>query len=210
MMEVMSRRLAFAFAAASLAACGALADLDGLSDGPGETKALAERPTDPPEQLLDRDADPGALIELDGGDAGDASDIIVLDTDGFETALDCEGWNPVNSTAEPVAGGYTGARSCLVCRSGDMYMDKGVQLPLAGTAVVDLWVKRRSNTPAGTSVVLILVVGEHYKNTSVTLTDTWTRVLLGIEAPEAGALGMRLIVDQGCFFLDDVTVRLDP
>jgi hypothetical protein len=208
MMTVMSRRIAFAFAAVSLGACGALADFDGLSDGPGETTPKADAAVDPPQPLFAPDA--ASRTTLFDDDAGDASGIVVVDFDGFETSLDCEGWSPANSTAEPVDGGYTGARSCLVCRSGDMYMDKSLHLPGKGTIAVDLWVKRRSDTPPGSYVNLMLSVGDNYRNTSVTLTDTWTRVLLGHEAPDGGTLGMRLAVHQGCFFLDDVRVRLAP
>jgi hypothetical protein len=208
MMTVMSRRIAFAFVALSLGACGALADFDGLSDGPGETTPKAEAAADAPQQLFAPDA--ASRTTLFDDDAGDANGIVVVDFDGFETSLDCEGWTPHDSTAEPVDGGYTGARSCLVCRAGDMYMDKSVRLPGAGAVAVDLWVKRRSDTPPGTSVNLMLNIGEDYKNSSVTLTDAWTRVLLGYEAPDGGTLGMRLTVEQGCFSLDDVRVRLGP
>jgi hypothetical protein len=203
----MTRRVAVALVAVSIAACGALADLDGLSDGPPEivpTEAASPAPVDPPQTL--RDADAAVVFQEDASGSG----IVTVDVDGFETALDCDGWVPVNSTAEPVDGGYTGARSCLVCRSGDMYMDKDVRLPGVGTVGVDLWVKRRSDTPAGTSMHLNLNVRGANQGTSVTLTDTWTRVLLAIEAPEAGSLGMRISSEPGCFFLDDVRVRLDP
>jgi hypothetical protein len=200
----MSRHIAFAFGALCVAACGALADLDGLSSGSGEAKPADGSVMDatPP---TGGDAAPSIAV-----DAGDGGDVVVVDVDDFETALDCDGWRPVNSTAEPVPGGYTGARSCKVCRTGDMYMDKEVRLPAAGTAVVDLWMKRRFDMPDGGMVGLHLHIDDNWRFTSATPNDTWTRVTLGYDAPDGGMLGMRLNVSAGCLFIDDVRVRLDP
>jgi hypothetical protein len=147
-------------------------------------------------------------------DAGSDAAVVLLD-DEFELGTDCDGWRPGNATAVPAAGGYQSPRACLICRSGDMFVDKDVALPFIGPVTFEVRAKRASTaTEAGTSfyAMQIFLEGTAYiGNDSAVhaLDDTWTNVKLTLVPPATStAVRLRIRLASGCVLVDDVRVTL--
>jgi hypothetical protein len=144
-----------------------------------------------------------------GGDAGWLID------DDFESGITCQSWQAAYGTAEPVAGGYESARSCLICRDGDIYVDRTVAMPGPGTIAIEAWSRLVTTTaPASSIYVHAIFQGpEGLTNRVATspLSSTWTKSLVSVNVP-AGvpSLKLRVRVQEGCFLLDRVRAQFEP
>jgi hypothetical protein len=132
--------------------------------------------------------------------------------DGFESRIDCDGWSAHYGTAAPANGGFESARACLICRQGDVYVDKIVPLPVKGTVVFELMAKR-TTAPSGTPVYLHAIFANDAGENAATersLGDGWTSVrLIYATMGESTSLKLRIRVEAGCVLVDDVRAWLE-
>lgn len=124
-------RVAWLLAALTVSALGWAACTSFGGDGPADTTDGGDAETD------GFTASPDVGIVDGGGPAVDAHvpvDGALID-DSFENGGTCDLWKPGNgATAFPVAGGHSGARSCVVCANGNAgFIQKGAGLRDGGT-----------------------------------------------------------------------------
>lgn len=151
------------------------------------------------------------------GDADAAPSANALIDDDFESGSTCAGWSPFSgATALPVSPGYTGARSCLLCTTGQgQGMTKSLAVDAGGTYAVLGSVRRQADGGAGNvEIELQTYAGPtqtgQAKNPA-NPSDQWqlTQAVLVAGAGTSGVVVAFIATNALCILVDDVTLTRD-